>query len=246
MTYNPDIHHRRSIRLREYDYSSAGAYFVTICVQNRECLFGDIVDGKLRMNDAGLCIVESLRRIPEYFQHVELDEFVIMPNHLHAIFFINHVHVGAKQGSSASTAFGCVADKGEAGETFASALQNSLPKGTVSGSLSAIVQNFKSVATRRVNKIRNNPGCPVWQRNFYERAIRSDTELNCIREYIVHNPINWADDEENVAIKTASPLDAIVGKYPMMSSSEEFARAKQEEIYLEERKFTRPSSGAKS
>ncbi|MEI6208604.1 MAG: hypothetical protein WCP20_17650 [Desulfuromonadales bacterium] len=108
--------------------------------------------------------------------------------------------------------------------------------------MGAVAQNFKSVSTRRINKISNNPGCPVWQRNFYERVIRSEAELNGIREYIVNNPINWADDQENISIKVATPLNAIMGKYPLMSSSEEFARAKQDEIDLEDRKFRKLSS----
>jgi REP element-mobilizing transposase RayT len=83
MSYNPEIHHRRSVRLREYDYSAAGAYFVTICVQGRECLFGEIADGTVRLNVAGQMIEQCWLQLPERFSQVEVDEYVIMPNHFH-------------------------------------------------------------------------------------------------------------------------------------------------------------------
>jgi len=88
MTYNPDVHHRRSIRLREYGYSSVGAYFVTICAQGRECLFGDILDGEMRLNEAGRVVVEWWTKLPGKFPNVALDEYVVMPNHFHGIICI--------------------------------------------------------------------------------------------------------------------------------------------------------------
>ncbi len=101
--YNPDIHHRRSIRLREYDYSQPGAYFITICTQNRTCLFGNVVDGKMVLNDAGEFARKCWMEIPNHFPRVTLDEFVIMPNHIHGIIIINvgainvrAINVGAK------------------------------------------------------------------------------------------------------------------------------------------------------
>jgi REP element-mobilizing transposase RayT len=131
---------------------------------------------------------------------VQLDEFVIMPNHFHGIMDIIGP-VGAKQGSSASPGFEKVGNndgdptKGEAGESFASPLRD----GTVSGSLGAIIQNFKSVSTRKINKLRDNPGCPVWQRNYYEHVIRNETDLANIRQYIANNPLKWDLDENNPA-----------------------------------------------
>jgi REP element-mobilizing transposase RayT len=206
MSYNPDIHHRRSIRLREYDYRNAGAYFVTICSFQRECLFGEVVDGEMRLNPLGMAVDACWRSITNHFSNVQLDEFVIMPNHFHAILDIttpesDEANVGAKQGSSASPGSGdngnndddC--NKGEAGGSFASPLRD----GTVSGSLSAVIQNFKSVSTRKINKMRNNPGCPAWQRNYYEHVIRNETDLANIRQYIVNNPLKWDLDENNPA-----------------------------------------------
>jgi len=197
MTYNPDIHHRRSIRLRDYDYSAVGAYFVTICAWNRECLFGDIMDGSTRLNDCGTAANRCWQGITTHLPHVELDVLVIMPNHFHAILHITEsAPVGAKQGVSASPDFDLSGKKGEAGVTFASPLP---PHGTCHGSLGAIIQNFKSVSTRKINKLRNNPGCPVWQRNYYERVIRNDDELTRAREYIMNNPLRWDNDENNPA-----------------------------------------------
>jgi putative transposase len=88
MTFNPDIHHRRSIRLRNFDYASAGAYFVTICAQGRDCLFGEVVDGVMAANDAGRMVESVWSRLPERFSGIELDAFVIMPNHVHFILFL--------------------------------------------------------------------------------------------------------------------------------------------------------------
>jgi REP element-mobilizing transposase RayT len=88
MTFNPDIHHRRSIRLRDYDYSQVGAYFVTICAWQRECLFGEIVDGEMRLNEMGRIICAVWNDLPNHYRHVELDEFVAMPNHVHGIIVI--------------------------------------------------------------------------------------------------------------------------------------------------------------
>jgi REP-associated tyrosine transposase len=200
MVFNPDIHHRHSIRLKDYDYSQAGAYFVTICAWQRECMFGDIVDGEMRLNELGLLVESAWRGLARHFANLNLDEHVIMPNHFHGILQINDTanndNVGAKQGSSALPDSHTCNSKGEAGETLASPLQKLL-QGTASGSLAALIQNFKSVSTRKINKIRQNPGCPVWQRNYYERVIRNYAELNRARKYIINNSLKWELDKEN-------------------------------------------------
>ena len=204
MNYNSDIHHRRSIRLRGYDYAVAGAYFVTICTVERQCLFGEIAGAGISLNGFGTAVSESWRAITIHFPNVQLDEYVIMPNHFHAILHVIksagadvHVgaHVGAKQGSSASPGFGNNndADKGEAGESFASPLR---PHGTVSGSAGAVIQNFKSVSTRRINKISNNAGRQIWQRNYYEHVIRNEHDLENIRCYIADNPLEMGPRRE--------------------------------------------------
>jgi len=209
MSFNPETCHRRSIRLRNYDYRGAGAYFLTICSYQRECLFGEVVEGEVRLNEAGLSVVRNWQNLPLFFPHVQLDVFVVMPNHFHAALHITEAIVGAKQGVSASAGSDGVCgknagntDKGEAGASCASPLQ---PQGTQGGSLGAIVQNFKSVSTRKINRLRDNPGCPVWQRNYYDRVIRTGKELVNIRQYIADNPAQWDLDENNPMNVTKIP-----------------------------------------
>lgn len=178
MTFNPDIHRRRSIRLRDYDYSHAGAYFVTICTFQREGLFGDVMNGGMHLNEMGQAALECWNDIPGHFPHIELDEFVVMPNHLHGII------VTDCRGTARRARFE---------ETFGR---------PVAGSLATIIRSFKSAATKRINTLRDNPGAPVWQRNYYERVIRDDRELDGIRQYIADNPAKWAEDENHPARQT--------------------------------------------
>jgi len=182
MKYDPERHHRRSVRLRGYDYSQAGAYFVTICTPDRACLFGDVADGVMRLNDAGRVVERCWHEIPIHFPHVELDEFVIMPNHVHGVIVI--VGAGSPRPYVASGA------------------------GTITGAetaplratLGQMVAYFKYQSTKHINIMRGTPGIPVWQRNYYEHIIRDDESLNRIREYIINNPMQWALDRENTDV----------------------------------------------
>ena len=169
MTSDPSKHRRRSIRLHGYDYSRAGAYFVTVCTQNRVCLFGDVVDGSMRLSDAGRIIQTIWDDLPNYYLNIELDEFVIMPNHVHGIIVIA-VGAGLK------------------------------PAPTKRHGLPEILRALKTFSARRINEMRNTPGAPVWQRNYYEHIIRDGESLNKIREYIMNNPMQWAFDRENLNI----------------------------------------------
>jgi REP element-mobilizing transposase RayT len=184
MTFNPDIHHRRSIRLREYDYSSVGAYFVTVCANGRECLFGDIADDVMRVNDAGRMVYEWWLKLPERFPPVSLDEFVIMPNHFHGIIvFTNHTNDFQNQNQNQGD------DKVR-------------PFGTIENSLGRVVQAFKSLTTveyvKGVNDLNWSPfSGRLWQRNYYERIIRNENEMSAIREYIRFNPSKWSLDKDN-------------------------------------------------
>ncbi|MGA7829147.1 MAG: transposase [Geobacteraceae bacterium] len=205
--YNPDIHHRRSVRLKGYDYAATGAYFITICAHERESLFGEVIEGGMMLNAVGSAVVTCWQNTSGHFSNVEMDTFVVMPNHFHAVLKITDSTVGAKQGVSASPGFECISEyergdfvkggnKGEAGESCASPLR---PQGTQRGSLGAIVQNFKSVSTRKINVLRDNPGVPVWQRNYFEHVIRDERELEHLRRYIRENPLKWDLDENNPA-----------------------------------------------
>jgi len=173
MPFNPDIHHRRTIRLRDHDYSSGGTYFVTICTHERECLFGDVIDGEMRCNGAGLVVQEEWRLTAALREYVVLDEFIVMPNHFHAVLAID------ERGT---------ARRAPALESFAA---------PVVGSLATVIRSFKSAVTKRINHLRDNPGTPVWQRNYYERVIRDERELNSIRQYIDDNPAKWEQDENH-------------------------------------------------
>jgi len=182
MNYESDRHHRSSIRLKEYDYSEAGAYFVTICIKGRECLFGNIVDGEMRVNNAGRVVRDVWHKIPEHFPHADIDEFVVMPNHFHGIIVI----VGAQF----IAPFDCDAiNKNEK-----QGVMNHAPT-----TIGAIVRAFKARCTHAINQIRNTPGHHVWQRNYYEHIIRSEEEIDRIRQYIIDNPVRWEYDENNPA-----------------------------------------------
>ena len=174
------LNNRRSIRLKEYDYSQSGAYFVTICTQDRECIFSEIADGQIILNDAAKMVDEKWRELKIRFPHIELDEYVIMPNHLHGI-----ITVGA--GSSCPD---------ETMETACSdGRENRAP------TLGQIVAYFKYQTTKQINAARNVGIQRLWQRNYYERVIRDEDELNVVRQYIIDNPAKWDTDEENPNVK---------------------------------------------
>jgi len=207
MTYDPDIHKRHSIRLKDYDYSQAGAYFVTICSWQRECLFGEIIDDAMVLNDLGRIVADEWDRTPELRSNVDLDVWTIMPNYFHGIILIHDATVGAATagdppgrpyGGQIKCSVGAmpVARPGAIGNN-GGLCNGSKADGPLSGSVGAIMAQFKSIATKRINAYRNNAGCPVWQKNYYERVIRNEYELCRAREYIVNNPLKWALDKEN-------------------------------------------------
>ena len=173
--YDSSKHHRRSIRLNGYDYSQAGAYFVTICTEARECLFGEIVDAEMRLNEHGRIVCECWDVIPQRFPNVELDEFVVMPNHVHAIIVIT--------------------DDNGVGAIHELPLQMQRRKML----LPKVVGYFKMNAAKRINLARDTQGTPVWQRNYYEHIVRNERELERIRAYIAGNPAMWDKDENNPA-----------------------------------------------
>ena len=170
----PDYPVRRGIRLPDHNYASPGAYFITVCTRNRDCLLGEIRDGRPCLSPAGEVISAVWRDIPLHFAVVEQDAFEIMPNHVHGIIVIH----GRGTACRAPTA-----DFGQ----------------PVAGSIPTIVRSFKAEATRRINTFRRTPGAPVWQRGYYEHIIRSPRELDRLRSYIGSNPLRWALDHENSA-----------------------------------------------
>jgi putative transposase len=172
MKTNLQRHRRRSIRLREYDYRQAGAYFITAVAHGRAALFGEIAKGEARLNEFGKIVEDEWRKSSVIRREIELDVFVIMPNHIHAIVNIVDADVRATGRSP-------------------------LRIGPPARSLGAFVAGFKSAVTKRLNDLRHSPGLPVWQRNYYEHVIRNEGELLRVREYILNNPLDWENDREN-------------------------------------------------
>lgn len=200
MTFDPDIHHRRSIRLRDYDYAFAGAYFVTICSQGRENLFGRIDGDMMVMNDAGRMLEAVWFKLPERFSGIELDAFVVMPNHVHGI-----IMFPARRGESCiRPEFDVPPDHnpGDHKDRNNPGDHKDRPYGTMDGSLGRVLQAFKSITTHEYTVGVNKDGWvqfqgKLWQRNYYERVVRNEKELNGFRDYIQFNPTRWAEDESN-------------------------------------------------
>lgn len=172
MAEGRNVRQRYSIRLPDYDYSQSGVYFLTLCVHNRLCLFGDVLDGTMHLNELGKIVAAEWLRTPVVRPQVILDEQVLMPNHFHAIIAIENSRRGVLP---------------YARPTFRS------PSQTVG----AVVRGFKSATTKQINEFRGTPGAVLWQRSFYEHVVRNDDELTRIRKYIDNNPLQWSLDREN-------------------------------------------------
>lgn len=194
MAFNPEVHHRGSIRLKGHDYSRAGAYFITICVKNRECLFGDIVNREMRLNDVGRMVQTVWDEIPKCYPGINNDVFQIMPNHVHAV-----VIVGAGPCACPVSDIGRPREIGQPqgiGQPRGVAPTLSLPD---------VVHRFKTMTTKRYIdgvKYYNWPMFPgkLWQRNYYEHIVRNENELKQIQEYILKNPAMWETDLENPVV----------------------------------------------
>jgi putative transposase len=208
MKYNPDIHHRRSIRLQGCDYSQAGTYFVTICTHARACVFGQIADRQMVLNDAGRMVASVWGQLPIRFDRMDLDDFVVMPNHIHCIFVlcrrgepcVRPVSPGNQ--TSGEHKVRPYDDLAPARDDHASGEHKVRPYGTLPNSVGRVIQAFKSITTHEYTMGVKHHGWPpypgkLWQRNYYERIIRNEDELNRIRQYIVNNPKKWGFDREN-------------------------------------------------
>lgn len=197
--YNPDLHHRRSIRLKEYDYARGGFYFVTVCTQNRECLFGDVVSTEMRLNAAGKMIESIWGDLTKRFPNMRGDAFVVMPNHVHGIIVLFDLdrrgesrirpHRDRNPGPNRMARNG----RGD---------HKDRPYGTQDRTIGRIIQGFKSISTHKYTIGAKKDGWPsfsgkLWQRGYYDHIIRNEDELNRIREYIALNTARWAEDEEN-------------------------------------------------
>ena len=171
---------RKANRMREYDYSQAGYYFVTICTQNRKELFGAIIDDRMIANAAGKMVEETWDELSRFYEGIRTDQFQIMPNHVHGIIAIVHVGTGLR------------------------ACPNSgQPQGVVPTlSLSDVIHRFKSFTTHQyISSVKHDGWKPfdekLWQRSFYDHRIRKDEDMNRIRAYIQNNPLQWSMDKNN-------------------------------------------------
>ncbi len=164
---------RKSIRLKTFNYSQVGAYYITLCSLNRTCLFGEICDDQVTLSPFGKIVFYEWLNTPILRPNIQLDEFIVMPNHSHGIIIINETCRGVLQYAPTNM--------------FRSPLQT----------VGAIVRGFKSAVTNKINILRKSPGQPVWQRNYFEHIIRDDSDMERIREYIYNNPKNWETDENN-------------------------------------------------
>jgi REP element-mobilizing transposase RayT len=169
-----DKYRIESTRLKEWDYSSPGYYFVTMCTQNRECAFGEIVNGQMQLSSIGKIVAEEWQKTEQIRENIELDEWIIMPNHIHAIVVIED-------------------DKKNNVETHCNAsLQIN------KNNLSYIIRGFKSSATKRIRTSGHTDFS--WQSRFYDHVIRNENSLEQIREYIHNNALKWDTDEDNPAV----------------------------------------------
>lgn len=178
--------------MKDYDYSSEGAYFLTICTEQKACLFGDIANDQVRLNDQGTMVKGVWEELASAFQGIELDQCVIMPNHIHGIISI----VGANL---------CVRPQAERYSTG----KDSGPTHRSAPTVGRLVQWFKTMTTNYYIRGVKEHDWPtfsrrLWQRNYYERVIRDENELNQIRQYILDNPLKWELDPENIHAGTVN------------------------------------------
>lgn len=191
MPYDPERHHRRSIRLRGYDYTRDGAYFVTLCVRDRTCLFGEVVNGEVRLSAAGRIVAEAWTWLAAQYPYVALDAWVVMPNHLHGIIVMGDgggVDDGGTGGSRTARTGDAHASTGGADASMGPVKRKPLGR---------LIGAFKTVSTKRLNEMRGTPGAVLWHRDFYEHVIRDAADLRRIRAYIAANPARWGRDRNH-------------------------------------------------
>jgi len=184
--YNPNIHHRRSIRLKDYDYSQSGLYFITICCQDKICRFGKIENTEMILNELGIIAHNEWGKLPERYPNVELNAFQIMPNHIHGIIMLNTVGAGftpAQYNENRTTANMATTNRTTA---------------RVAPTIGDIVGAYKSLVANGcldIYKTKNEIMGKLWQRNYYEHIIRNEQSYQNISEYILNNPTKWLDDK---------------------------------------------------
>jgi len=179
MTLYKNKYRVESARLKGWDYSSDGYYFITICTKARVCLFGDVIAGKMVLNDCGDIVEREWNKSFQIRSELFCDYFVIMPNHIHGIVIV------AKNDGGDALPCVCTMDM-----DTGTGIAERMPR-----SISSFVAGFKASATKQINEIRNSPGIPVWQSRFHDHIVRNEDELNRIQKYIIENPLKWELDK---------------------------------------------------
>ena len=198
MPYNPAIHHRRSIRLKNYDYSQSGMYFVTICAnvgayRIRPDIFGKIENNKMILNEYGQIAYNEWMKTPDIRSNIQLDAFVVMPNHIHGIIVITDIGRGVSHTPQNETDIivggVCNTPQNET-DIIVGGVGGvcNTPLRSPSNTVGAIVRGYKSAVTKQI-------GYSVWQRNYHEHIIRNEKSYQYIANYIVNNPENWKKDK---------------------------------------------------
>ncbi len=192
MAYNPAKHNRRRIRLKGYNYSQAGLYFITICCQDRICRFGHIDNSEMTLNEYGKIANNGWSKLPERFPNVELDVFQIMPNHIHGIIILNEMPVGA-----GFTPVQIINNTPAQNKTDNATTDFNRATARVAPTVSDIVGAYKSLVANeclKIFKMNNETMGKLWQRNYWEHIIRNEQSYRNISEYIINNPANWISD----------------------------------------------------
>jgi putative transposase len=166
-----DRRRRRSIRLKDFDYTAGALYFLTLCADRRRCIFGKVEEGETRLNSLGRMVEDEWIRSLEMRRHIDLDAFVVMPNHFHAIVAL------FDQGARSAPL---------RGKSFRDGMQAT--------GLASLVAGFKAAVTRRASHALPQLRMPVWQRNYYEHIVRDERDLQRIRDYVAANPARWEED----------------------------------------------------
>ena len=191
--YNPDKHHRRSIRLQGYDYSQAGLYFITICCEDRICRFGQVENGTMILNKYGQIAYDEWMKTPEIRPNVKLHEFVVMPNHIHGIIQLLDIGRGELH-SPDDNELHSPDDKLHSPDDNRGVCKT--PLRGPSQTIGAIVRGYKSSVTKQINLLRAfDTPIKLWQRNYHDHIIRNEQSYQRISEYIKNNPAKWDDDK---------------------------------------------------
>jgi len=180
MTLYKNRYRIETTRLKNWDYSSNGHYFITVCTKKRECFLGKIENNEMILNDYGKIVETCWFDLPNHYHNLRLDKFIVMPNHFHGIMIVDNSIV-------------------ETGLKPVSTITNNMDDTKKRHGLFEFVRALKTFSSRRINELRNSPGMPVWQPRFHDRIIRNENELNRIREYIVNNPHNWVKDDNYIS-----------------------------------------------